>query len=97
MKTVDDIKVRRQVLGNEFLQQLADHFATVHPRKPLSLDDLRQVFAKIGFKPRLMRALVKSLSAEGQANVQAGLKRFLLDDRQVAGWRALLQSHNLVD
>lgn len=85
------------VLGDEFLQQLADHFAVVHPRKLLQLEHLRSVFARIGFKPRLMKDLVKSLSAEGLTDVDAGVKRFLLDDRQVAGWRALLQPHDLFE
>jgi uncharacterized protein len=85
------------VLGDEFLQQLADHFAKVHPGKRLPLDDLRRVFARIGFKPRLMRDLVKSVSAEGLTNMDAGVKRFLLDDRQLAGWSALLQPHDLFE
>jgi uncharacterized protein len=84
-------------LGDEFLQQLADHFAEVHPRKLLPLEDLRRVFARIGFKPGLMRDLVKSLSAEGLTDVDAGVKRFLLDDQQVAGWSALLQPHDLFE
>jgi hypothetical protein len=33
------------VLGDEFLQQLAHHFAEVHPGKLLPLEDLRRVFA----------------------------------------------------
>ncbi len=85
------------VLGDEFLQQLADHFAKVHPGKRLLLDDLRRIFARIGFKPRLMRDLVKSLSAEGLTDLEAGVKRFLLDDRQLAGWSALLQPHDLFE
>jgi len=85
------------VLGDEFLQQLGRHFAKVHAGKLLPLEDLRRVFARIGFKPGLMRDLVKSLSAEGYTDVEAGVKRFLLDDRQVAGWRALLQPHDLFE
>ena len=85
------------VLGDEFLQPLADHFAAVHPGKTLPLDDLRRVFARIGFKPGLMKDLVKSMSAEGHTHVDEGVKRFLLDDRQVAGWRALLQPHDLFE
>ena len=85
------------VLGDEFLQQLADHFAEVHPRKLLLLENLRRVFVRIGFKPGLMRDLVKSLSAEGLTDVDAGVKRFLLDDRQVAGWGALLQPLDLFE
>ena len=85
------------VLGDEFLQRLADHFAAIHPGKLLQLEHLRRVFARIGFKPRLMKDLVKSLSAEGLTDVDAGVKRFLLDDRQVAGWRALLQPHDFFE
>jgi uncharacterized protein len=85
------------VLGDDYLKQLADHFAEVHPGKLLPLEDLRRVFARIGFKPRLMRDLVKSLSAEGLTDLGAGVKRFLLDDRQVAGWSALLQPHDLFE
>jgi uncharacterized protein len=85
------------VLGDDYLEQLADHFAEVHPGKLLPLEDLRRVFARIGFKPRLMRDLVKSLSAEGLTDLDAGVKRFLLDDRQVAGWSALLQPHDLFE
>jgi uncharacterized protein len=85
------------VLGDEFLQPLADHFAEVHPGKSLPLPELQRVFARIGFKPGLMRDLVKSLSAEGLTDVDAGVRRFLLDDRQVAGWSALLQPLDFFD
>ena len=85
------------VLGDEYLQQLADHFAGVHRGKRLQLDELRRVFERIGFKPRLMKDLVKSVSAEGLTDMDAGVKRFLLDDRQVAGWSALLQPHGLFE
>ena len=79
------------VLGDNFLQLLADHFARVHRGKRLQLDELRRVFVRIGHKPALMRDLVKSLSVEGMTDVDAGLQRFMLDERQVALWQALLQ------
>jgi uncharacterized protein len=85
------------VLGDDYLQKLADHFASIHPGKRLPLSDLQRVFARIGFKPGLMRDLVKSLSAEGRTDVEAGVKRFLLDDRQVAVWNALVQPHDLFE
>jgi uncharacterized protein len=85
------------VLGADFLQQLADHFASIHKGKSLPLEDLRRVFAKIGFKPGLMKDLVKSLSAEGLTDIDAGVQRFLLDDRQVAVWGSLLQPHGLFE
>ena len=77
-------------LGDEYLVALADHFARVHRgRRPL-LDDLSRIFAVLGFKPALMRDLVKSMSAEGLTDVDVGLKQLMLDERQVAGWRGLL-------
>lgn len=85
------------VLGDEYLQALADHFASVHKGKSLSMDDMRRTFERIGYKPRLMRDLVKSMSAEGQTNLGEGVKRYLLDDRQTIGWRALLQPLDTFD
>lgn len=78
------------VLDDSYLTLLANHFAKVHKGKKLNLDDLRRVFAHIGHKPALMKDLVKSMSAEGMTDVDLALKRFVADDRQVAGWRALL-------
>ena len=85
------------VLGDEFLKQLADHFARVHPGKRLQPGDMTRVFTRIGFKPGLMRDLVKSISAEGLTDMNEGVRRFLSDERQVSGWRALLQPHDLFD
>lgn len=80
------------VLGDEYLEGLADHFAQVHRGKKLNVEELQRVFAQIGFKPALMKDLVKAMSAEGATDVDLALKRFMQDDRQVAGWRALLNS-----
>ncbi len=79
-------------VGDEFLVALAKHFATVHRDRKLALDDLRRVYAKIGFKPGLMRDIVKGMSAEGLTDVDLGMQHMLHDERQVAGWTALLQS-----
>lgn len=84
-------------LGDDYLEQLAAHFARVHPGKQLALDALRHVFAKVGFKPELMRDLVKSVSAEGLTDLNAGVDRFLLDHRQVAGWSGLMQPLDLFE
>lgn len=84
-------------LGEEFLRQLASHYRQVHPTKRLPPEELQQVFERIGFKPGLMRDLVKSLSSEGRVDVQAGLIRFCMEERQVAGWSALLQPHDAFD
>jgi uncharacterized protein len=77
-------------LDDSYLMLLANHFAKVHKGKKLNLDDLRRVFAHIGHKPALMKDLVKSMSAEGITDVDLALKRFVADERQVVGWRALL-------
>ncbi len=80
------------VLDDSYLMLLANHFATVHRDKKLNLEDLRRVFAHIGHKPALMKDLVKSMSAEGFTDVDLALKRFVADERQVIGWRALLSA-----
>lgn len=79
-------------LGDEYLELLARHFAKVHKGKRLVLADLRRVFDHIGHKPALMKDIVKTMSAEGSTDVDLALKRISLDDRHVAGWRALLAS-----
>jgi hypothetical protein len=79
-------------LGDEFLCLLASHFNKVHPGKKLELNALREVFAKIGYKPALMRDIVKGMSAEGITDVAHGLEHYMKDDRQVAIWLALLHS-----
>jgi hypothetical protein len=79
-------------LGDEFLSLLASHFGKVHPGKQLDLDGLRQVFAEIGFKPALMRDIVKGMSAEGITDAAQGLEHYMTGDHQVAIWLALLHS-----
>ena len=79
-------------LGDEFLSLLAGHFNKVHPGKNLDLDALRQVFATIGFKPALMRDIVKGMSAEGITDSAEGLEHYMTSDHQVAIWLALLHS-----
>jgi hypothetical protein len=79
-------------LGDDFLALLARHFNKVHPGKHLDRDELRRVFAKIGFKPALMRDIVKGMSAEGITDIAEGLEHYMTSDHQVAVWRALLQS-----
>ena len=79
-------------LGDEFLKALAEQYGRVHKgRKPL-LDDLRQLFERLGHKPALMRDVVKSMSAEGETDVQLGFTKYLADERHVAGWRALIDT-----
>jgi hypothetical protein len=78
------------VLGEDYLQLLAAHFARVHQGKLLDLPGLHAAFERLGFKPALMKDLVKLMSAEGITDIQTGLKLFARDERQVAGWRGLL-------
>lgn len=80
------------VLGDEYLALLAEHFGKVHRGKRLNLDALRRVFAHIGFKPALMKDIVKAMSAEGVTDVDRALKNFVEDDRQITGWRAVLEA-----
>lgn len=84
-------------LGDEFLRLLAEHFRKVHPGKKLELDELRDVFKKIGFKPALMRDVVKAMSAEGVTDIKRGVEYYMASDHQVAIWLALLNSVNAFD
>lgn len=82
-------------LGDEYLEQLADHFASVHSGKKPAMDALRQLYARIGFKPGLIKDVVKAMSAEGVTNVDVGVKQFLL--AQSALFEALLQPFERFD
>jgi len=84
-------------LGDDFLRMLADHFRKVHPGKKLGLDELREGFKRIGFKPALMRDVVKAMSAEGITDVKRGVENFAVSDRQLAIWGALLNSVDAFD
>ncbi len=80
------------VLGDEYLLELAGHFARVHKGRKPRIEDLRRGFERLGFKPALMKDIVRGMSAEGVTDMDLALRRFINDDRQVAGWRALLDS-----
>jgi hypothetical protein len=79
-------------LGDEYLKKLVDHFRKVHLGKTLELDALRDVFASIGYRPALMRDIVKAMSAEGIADTAQGLENFMRSDSQVSLWKSLLNS-----
>jgi uncharacterized protein len=81
-------------LDETYLQQLAQHFSEVHSGKRLDLDALGRVFAHIGFRPALMKDIVKAMSAEGIVDVELGLRRFTEDERMVAGWQALFDGRD---
>lgn len=84
-------------LGDEFLRLLAAHFSKVHSGKKLEMVELRDGFQRIGFKPALMRDVVKAMSAEGVTNVKRGVENYMASDHQVAIWRALLNSVDAFD
>ena len=84
-------------LGDEFLALLATHFRSVHPGKTLDLDSLRSGFERLGFKPALLRDVVKAMSAEGITDVRRGIDNYMTSDHQVAIWRALLNSVDAFD
>ncbi|WP_298219759.1 hypothetical protein [Halothiobacillus sp.] len=84
-------------LGDEFLRLLAEHFGQVHPDKKLELAELRNAFQKIGFKPALMRDIVRAMSAEGLTDVQRGIESYRTSGHQVAIWLALLNSIDAFD
>ncbi|OYY93333.1 MAG: hypothetical protein B7Y41_11160 [Hydrogenophilales bacterium 28-61-23] len=84
-------------LGDEYLRLLAEHFARVHAGKKLALDELRAGFERIGFKPSLMRDVVKAMSAEGITDVRLGLENHMNSDHQVTIWMALLNSVDAFD
>jgi uncharacterized protein len=84
-------------LGDEFLRLLANHFTKVHPTKKLALDDLREAFHRIGFKPALMRDIVKAMSAEGITDVGRGIRNYMTSEHQVAVWKALLNTTDAFD
>ena len=83
------------VLGDDYLRQLAGHFATVHPGKQLALDDLRRLYLRIGAKPGLLKDVVKAMSAEGTTDVDLGVKHFLVTQEGI--WAALLQPFEAFD
>lgn len=85
------------VLGDEYLAELAEHFARVHRGRKPKMEELRKLFARLGYKPALLKDIVKSMSAEGVIDVDVALKHFIADDRQVAGWKALLDSMEPLD
>lgn len=84
-------------LDDAYLVLLANHFSEVHKGKQIDMKALRRVFAHIGCKPALMKDIVKEMSAEGIADVDLGLRRFIADERQVTGWQAVLNGLEQVD
>lgn len=77
-------------LDTNYLQQLAAHYHRVHPNKSLDIAALQGLFAHIGYKPALMKDIVKEMSAEGITDVDQALARFMADDRNVPAWQGVL-------
>lgn len=78
------------VLGLEFLELLTRRFREVHPGRQLTVSDLMPLFEKIGFKPQLMKDIVKEMSAEGSTDAAAAFERLIRQERHIAGWLAIL-------
>lgn len=85
------------VLGDEFLQALSDHFSTVHQTKTIPLEDLREMFAKLGFKPAVLKEIVIKMSSEGSTDMHRGLDLYLHDPKNKDSWDALLDNRDLID
>jgi hypothetical protein len=79
-------------LDTEYLALLAAHYQQVHKAKSLVMADLERMFAHIGWKPAMMKDIVKAMSADGVTDVDAGLKMFLADTRNVQEWQGLFDS-----
>lgn len=85
-------KVDFPFLGEEFLAAISKHYATVHPEKTIPADALNKLFVRLGYKPAVLRDIVKVMSAEGIVDVEKGLHLYLNDSSRVASWVALLES-----
>ena len=85
-------KVDFPFLGEEFLHALSKHYAKVHPGKTIPAGALNSLFARLGYKPAVLRDIVKVMSAEGIIDVEKGLHLYLNDSSRVASWVALLES-----
>jgi len=76
-------------LETEFLERLARHYTQVHPSKTLEINGLKKVFAHIGFKPALMKDIVKAMSAEGITDVDVALTHYINDERNFLAWQSV--------
>jgi hypothetical protein len=75
-------------LDDKYLQLLIGHFESVHVKKSIGLADLRKAFEYIGYKPELIKDIVKEMSAEGSADVEFALQKFITSEKQTTGWNA---------
>jgi hypothetical protein len=84
-------------LDIEYLTLLANHYQQVHKNKSLVVADLERIFAHIGWKPAMMKDLVKVMSADGITDVDTGLKMYLTDTRYVQEWQGMFNSLQPLD
>lgn len=84
-------------LNDEYLQLLAKHFTKVHPKKFIALDALRHAFEYLGYKPALIKDIVKEMSAEGIEDVGFALQKFMTDEKQIAGWQSNFEAQTSLD
>ncbi len=75
-------------LDDDYLQLLIGHFKSVHIKKSIDLADLRKAFEYIGYKPELIKDIVKEMSAEGSEDVEFALRKFITSEKQTTGWNA---------
>ena len=84
-------------LDDRYLQLLIHHFESVHVKKTIDLADLRNAFEYIGYKPELMKDIVKEMSAEGISDVEFALRKFTTSEKQTAGWDAILYALPIIE
>lgn len=85
------------VLGEDYLVALARHFGEVHPAKVLSIEALGILFRDIGYKPALLRDIVKTMSAEGIVDCAQGFDIFKRSPTQQEVWNALVAPLNALE
>jgi hypothetical protein len=61
------------------------------------MEALQRAFEHLGFRPALMKDLVKNLSAEGSTDVESALRRLATDAKNIVGWRGLIAPMSAFD
>lgn len=79
-------------LDTKFLEKLANHYSRVHPTKVIDVNALHRVFDHIGFKPALMKDIVKAMSAEGITDVDLALENFTNDEHNYIAWQSVFNA-----
>lgn len=84
-------------LDDEYLKLLINHFQRIHPKKTIDLKDVRKAFQYIGYKPALIKDILKEMSAEGIVDINLALQKFMLDEKQVTGWQANFEAQPILE